>query len=177
MSESAAPAGVKALGLSSKELRRRVAAIQNNESFQTRVGQAFAMRFTDREPSPYVEKQIYDGFPDPADQLLMDQFQNAVWEDRADLADRIKDPRLSEFAWRLIYFERRYLVPDAKIAKLDEWLIDRVLTKDDTVPWTTVEKALHEADDLLEKCTGDEAALLDEVKHYLQNFAEHLSSN
>ena len=177
MPADAAPEGVKALDIAPDEVRRRISAVQNDKEFQARVGQALAMRFADKEPSPYVEEQIYDGFPDAADRVLMEQFHNAVWADRVALAGRIKDLRLSEFAWRLIYFERRNLLPAAKAADLDTWLAQRVLTTDEAVPWKTVGKALRETDDFLANASGDEAVLLQEVKDYLHSVAERLGSS
>ncbi len=174
MPADAAPEATKALAVPPDELSRRVAVIQGDPNFRARVGQAQALRFADEEPSPYVEERIYDGFPDAADQALMEQFHNVDWADRAVLADRIDDPRLSEFTWRLIYFERPDLLPAAKAAELGAWRAERVLADEGAVPWMTIEKALRETDDFLANATGDEAALLGEVKDYLYDLAERL---
>ncbi len=40
----------------------------------------------------------------------------------------------------------------------------------------TIRKALHDADDLLENASGDEAALLGAVKDFLYDLAERLGS-
>ena len=106
----------------------------------------------------------------------MEQFHDVGWADRVDLAERIDDPRVREFAWRLIYFERPDLLPAAKTAELDAWRAERVLTEDEAVPWTTIGKALRETDDFLANATGDEARLLGEVKDYLYDLAERLGS-
>ncbi len=104
----------------------------------------------------------------------MEQFHDADWADRVALADRIDDSRLSEFAWRLIYSERPDLLPAAKAVELGAWRAERVLADEGAVPWMTIEKALRETDDFLVNATGDEAALLGEVKDYLYNLAERL---
>ena len=174
MPADAAPEGTKALAVPPEELRRRVEVIHGDLDFQARVGQAQALRFADEEPSPHVEERIYDGFPNTADQALMEQFHDVDWADRIALADRIDDPRLSEFAWRLIYFERPDLLPAAKSAELGAWHAERVLAKDEAVPWMTIGKALRETDDFLANATGDEADLLGEVKDYLYDLAERL---
>jgi exodeoxyribonuclease-1 len=176
MPADAAPESTKALAVPPDELRRRVEVIQRDPDFQARVGQAQALRFADEEPSPHVEKRIYDGFPNAADQALMEQFHNADWPDRVGFADKIDDPRVSEFAYRLIYFERPDLLPAAKSAALDAWRAERALTEDDTVPWMTIRKALREADDLLKNASGDEATLLGEVKDFLYDLADRLGS-
>ena len=174
MPADAAPEGTKALAVPPDELQRRVEVIQGDPEFQARVGQAQALRFADEEPSPHVEERIYDGFPNATDQSLMEQFHNVDWADRVALADRIEDPRVSEFAYRLIYFERPDLLPAAKSATLNAWRAKRMLAEDDAVPWMTIGKALRETDDFLANAIGDEAALLGEVKDFLYDLAERL---
>ena len=176
MPADAAPEGTKALQIAPDELRRRVEVIQGDPDFKERVGQAQALRFADEEPSPHVEERIYDGFPAATDQALMEQFHSADWTNRVALADRIDDPRVREFAYRLIYFEHPDLLPAAKSAELNVWRAERALTEDEAVPWMTIRKALHEADDLLENASGDEAALLQEVKDFLYDLADRLGS-
>ena len=97
-------------------------------------------RFADEESSSFVEQCIYDGFPNAADQALMVQFHKADWGERATLAARIEDPRIGEFARRLIYFERPDLLPAAQSAELRTWMAERMLTEDEDVPWMTVWK-------------------------------------
>ncbi len=92
------------------------------------------------------------------------------------LADQIEDPRLSEFAYRLIYFERPDLLSAAKSDELRAWCAERALAENENVPWTTVPKALREADDLLANATGDDARLLGEVKDFLYDLADRLSA-
>ena len=171
-----APETVKALSVPVDELRRRVAIIQGDQDFHARVGRAQALRFADEEPSPYSEMRIYDSFPGATDKRLMAQFHDAEWPDRVALAERIEDPRVKEFAYRLIYFERPDLLPAARVVELDAWRAERALSEEDGVPWMTVRKALREADDLLKTTTGDEAALLGEVKDFLFELAQRLGS-
>ncbi len=168
------PEGTKALQIPPDERRRRVEVIQSDPDFQARVGQAQALRFADEEPSPHVEQRIYDGFPNEADQALMEQFHDVDWGERAALATQIEDPRIGEFAHRLIYFERPDKLPDAKSAKLSAWIVERVLTEDESVPWMTVRKALREADDLLKGASDEDAGLLREVKDFLYGLADRL---
>ena len=150
--------------------------IRSDVDFRMRVGQALALRFADKEPSPHVEQRIYDGFPGRQDQALMEQFHRVDWEERATLAGQIEDLRLSEFAYRLIYFERPDLLSAAKSAELKTWCAEHTLTEDENVPWTTVPKALREADDLLADASGDDARLLREVKDFLYDLADRLSA-
>ena len=171
-----APETVRALSIPGDELRRRAAIIQGDQDFHARVGRAQALRFADEEPSPHIEKRLYDGFPGAADQGLMARFHDVDWPDRVALVERIEDPRVKKFAYRLIYFERPDLLPTARVVELNAWRAERVLSEDEGVPWMTVRKALREADDLLETTTGDEAPLLGDVKDFLFELAQRLSS-
>ena len=146
--------------------------IRGDTDFQARVGQALALRFADQEPSPHVEKRIYDGFPSRNDQALMEKFHRVEWTDRAAIAAQIDDTRLSEFAFRLVYFENPQLLPAEKSAELKTWLAERIMTDDDDVPWMTVPKAMRETDEMLTDAKGDEASLLLEVKEYLFELAD-----
>lgn len=176
MPANAAPHSVKALQISPDERLRRVEVIRSDLEFQARVGQALALRFADEEPSPFVEKRIYDGFPSAADCALMEQFHTSDWDERIALADRIEDPRIVEFARRLIYFERPELLPETYAADLRAWTTERILTEEESVPWTTVRKALRETDELLRDARGDELSLLREVKDFLFELADRHAS-
>ncbi len=172
MPADAAPDGTKALQIPPGELLRRVEVIQGDLDFQARVGQAQILRFADKEPPAHVEQRIYDGFPNAADEALMEQFHQANWGERSALASQIEDPRLGEFARRLIYFERPEMLPDTQSAELSAWMANRVLTEDESVPWMTVRKALRETDVLLRNVNGEEAELLSEVRDFLYGRAE-----
>ena len=176
MPADAAPPGTKALRIPPDERRRRVGIIRGDLAFQARIGQAQALRFVNREPSAHVEQRIYDGFPNAADEALMEQFHQAGWADRVALAAQIEDPRISEFARRLIYFESPDLLPSGQAAEVSIWITERVLADDASVPWMTVGKALREADNLLQNASGEEADRLREVKDFLFGLAEKLSS-
>ena len=177
MPADTAPVSVKALQIDPDERQRRVDIIRGDTDFQARVGQALALRFADQEPSPHLEKRIYDGFPSRNDQALMEQFHRVEWTERAAIAAKIDDPRLSEFANRLIYFENPQLLSAEKSAELRTWLVERTMTENEDVPWMTVPKAMRETDDMLADATGDEAELLSEIKDFLCEFDNYFVSN
>ena len=56
--------------------------------------------------SPHVEKQIYDGFFERADEELMDAFHEADWSHRIAIVDRFRDQRLRRIGRQLIHLER-----------------------------------------------------------------------
>ena len=176
MPADVAPDSTRALQIPPGELRRRVEVIQGDTDFQARVGQAQALRFVDKEPPAHVEHRIYDGFPNTADEALMEQFHQADWSERSTLAAQIEDPRLGEFARRLIYFERPEMLSQAHSTELSAWMANRVLTEDESVPWMTVRKALRETDVLLRNASGEEADLLSEVQDFLYGRAETVAA-
>ena len=177
MPADAAPTGTKALQIPQGERRRRVEVIQDDPNFQVRVGRVQALRFAAKDPPAHVEQRIYEGFPNAADVALMKQFHQADWAERSALAAKIEDPRIVEFARRLIYSERPDMLPDAQSAKINAWMADRMLTEDESVPWMTIRKALRETDDLLQGASGEEAHLLNEVKDFLYDRAEQVASS
>ena len=177
MPADAAPDGTAALQIPPDERLRRVEIIQGDPDFQARIGQAQALRFADRDPPAYVEQRIYDGFPNAADQALMEDFHRADWGERSALAAQIEDPRISEFARRLIYFERPETLRPAHSAELGAWMAERVLAEDTSVPWMTVKKALRETDALLQGANGEEAHLLEAVNNFLHARAEQVAAD
>ena len=176
MPADAAPDGTAALQIPPDERRRRVEVIQGAPDFQARVGQAQALRFADRDPPAYVEQRIYDGFPNATDQALMEEFHRADWGERSALAAQIEDPRISEFARRLIYFERPEMLSPAHSAELGAWIAERVLAEDTSVPWMTVKKALRETDALMHGANDEDACLLGEVNGFLYDRVEQIAA-
>jgi exodeoxyribonuclease-1 len=158
--------------ITSDEIERRLAQIRNNREFKERVGYALAGRYDDMEPSPYVEKRIFDGFSSDADMLLMANFQSGNWEEKLVLAKQLDDPRLREMARRQIYFEQPDLLSVAVRQDLDEWVIKRLSTNDPDVPWRTIPTALKEADKLLEATNSDEAAFMMSVRKFILGLVE-----
>ena len=171
MPADAAPDSTKALQIPPGERRRRVEVIQGDPEFQARVGQAQALRVEDKDLPAHVEQRIYDGFPNAADEVRMKQFHQVDWGARPALAAQIEDPRLGEFARRLIYFERPEMLSQEQSSELSAWMANRVLTEDESVPWMTVRKALRETDALLQDARGEAAHLLSEVKDFLHSRA------
>ena len=106
----------------------------------------------------------------------MEQFHQADWGERSTLAAQIEDPRLGEFASRLIHFERPEVLSEAQSAELSAWMANRVLTEDESVPWMTVRKALRETEVLLRNANGEEAELLSDVQEFLYARAEKVAA-
>jgi exodeoxyribonuclease-1 len=162
-----APEGLHNLDLEEVDIERRVRLIGENQEFQARVGEALAGRFAPREPSPYVEAQIYDGFLRWQDNRLLEQFHNARPEARSQFLDQLEDERPRDLGYRLIYAERPEILPSEIRVKLDAWRAERLFMEDAGVPWRTIPQALAEVDDLVAEAGGDSDDLLLEIRTWL----------
>ncbi|MCH9052264.1 MAG: hypothetical protein IIA72_14480 [Proteobacteria bacterium] len=144
--------------------------IRENDDFQARLGKALARRYEGREPSPYVEGKIYDGFASSSDQGLMERYHDLPWDERAELCAHLDDGRFAELGRRLIYLEQPDVLSDAERAQFGHWVAERLLTEED-VPWTTIHKALQEVDDLEKRGTQD-ADRIREIRQFLLALAD-----
>jgi exodeoxyribonuclease I len=156
------------LDLATYEARAHL--IQSNREFQSRLGEALARRFEDKEPSPYVEGQIYDGFPSRGDSNVMERYHQIDWQDRYALCDQIEDERFAELGRRLVYLENPDLVPEVDRARFENWVREQLLSEDD-VPWTTIHKALQETEDML-KQKPEDTEQLNDIKDFLLTLAD-----
>ena len=176
---AAVPASLMSKTLSADELHRRAHLIRDNRVFQSRLNDALAATRATAAPdppSPHLEERIYDAFASASDRALMNQFQQAAWSDRVKLVERIEDSRFSELARRLIHIEQPELLSEAERKRLDAWRASRILATDRTVPWMTVPKAHEEIGRLQKTATVEEAALLKDVKGFLDELsARHQS--
>ena len=141
MPNTAAPDALIEQSLPFEELVRRASMITENIEFQGRVGEALANRYPEKEPSPHVERQIYDGFASSEDQALMQRFHHEPWEDRLRIAMEIDDLRMKRIAQRLIYFERPEALPAKTREALSKEIQARLNAHDDVLPWRTVADA------------------------------------
>ena len=174
MPKDMVPPEVKALSISSEERSRRATVIKGASDFKRRVSEALALHYADREPSPYVEKQIYRGFPSTSDQRIMAEFHQVDWENRVPLIDQIDDTRLSELAWRLVYFEHPELLTSGKVKELRDWHAERVLAEGESVPWTTLNDATKEINTLLPEKPHGTDRLLEDLKAYYYSLGQGL---
>lgn len=146
--------------------RERLARIKAHPTFATTIAKAMAGQYDGKEPNPYIEQQIYSGFPSPADAQLMERFHETPWPERYALSQSLEDARYREFAERIIHAEHPKCIPPERRAALDQWCRSR-LVADGDVPWTTVAKAKKELEEL-KIATGEEhAGLMAEIADYL----------
>jgi exodeoxyribonuclease-1 len=157
------------LPITSDEIARRAAVIARAVEFRARVGEAIAKRYPSKEPSIYVEEQIYDRFPTRTDEFLMERFHKVPWESRAKLVEQMEDSRLRELGYRLIFLERPDVLPAEKQIEMALWQQTRLKALSN-VPWLTVPGALADAETLRNE-NPSEQEMLSELIHWCQGLA------
>ncbi|MBS3927829.1 MAG: hypothetical protein KGZ65_04475 [Sphingomonadales bacterium] len=152
--------------LSESEVVSRVQDVLSDSAFVDRLLAAYEQTKTEYEDSEHVEQQIYNGFPTPPDEVLMERFHVTPWQDRHLLIPQFADQRLSFLAARVIYAEHPNHLPDELRHSVQTHIRSRVHFEDEC-KWGTVSKALAECDDKLSSATGEQARLLERYKAHL----------
>lgn len=161
------PAAVRVRMPGIDDLRRRATWIRNHEGFAQRLIAAMMDAYTAKEPSVYVEEQIYPDFTGDADQAVMAAFHEAPWSGRAALLDRLADTRLKVLGERLLHIEAPEVMPVPNRSRYETDLAKRLMADEGTVPWRTLPQALRETDAHLADSSGAEAMLLEGLRDYL----------
>ena len=156
-------------------LQERATRLKDNDRLCERLIVAFIHTREKREPSIYVEEQIYDDFSSDDDKAVMDRFHALDWPHRIQLLDQISDERMRLLGQQLIYAEAPTLMSEAAHRKHEIAIACRLMTDDETVPWLTYPKAIKEVDNLL-TAAGNGSALLADLRQYLIQQAEEASS-
>jgi len=163
-----------------KILQERMLKIRNNKEFTEKftnllIDMSEEKTFADDQTEKTVEQRIFDGFPDNKDNYLMQDFHAAEWEKRYDIALKIMDSRIQEFAKRVIYNENPDFLPKNELLKRDQEVATKILTMD-KVPWNTIPEAMKEIDDLRESENSFSMDVLQEIDEYVQELEEYHNS-
>ena len=150
------------------ELAARATRLAKDAPLRRRLIEAHEALFVPREPSAFVEEQIYDGFTSNRDQKLLDEFHQSPWQGRGELLERLSDARLRQLGTRLLFIERPELFDDKARVLQKRKLAERLLPKDESVPWLTLRRALEEVDGLLSNAEPSETQHLGEHKAWLE---------
>ena len=137
--------------------RARARALWDHPTFTRQLALALEGRYDDREPSPWVDEQLYSGgFVSNADAAACERWHQLPWALRANFAaQHIRDPRLRSLAIRQVFLSApETLSPDA-CRRGQDWLKHRLATRDE-VPWMTIPKALARCEELV--ATGEPAS-------------------
>ena len=149
-------------------LEARAARLAKDVRLRRRLIAAQEALFAPREPSAFVEEQIYDDFTSNRDHKLLEEFHQSPWEERGELLDGLSDRRLRQLGKRLLFIEHPELFDDKARALQNRRLAERLLPKDEAVPWLTLTKALAEVDELLTSAEPTQTQHLSEHKAWLE---------
>src|SRR5579871_20434 len=138
------------------ELRRRAERIKSDGALSARLIRAFSGTREEKESSPHVEEQIYDGFTSNGDQALLNRFHGLEWQDRPQLLGQLADERLRALGQRLVFVEAPHVMAQSARQDYEIAIARRLMAGDGTVPWLTFPKAIEEADDLLARSNAPE---------------------
>lgn len=171
-----APDDIRAALPDLMELRRRAARIKGDSALSKRLMEAYLQTREPREPSEYVEEQIYDGFASHADNAIMERFHSLDWPQRTALINQLSDERLRSLGQRLIYVEAPDVMGETARHDYDKAIARRLMADDETLPWLTYPKALADIDELIANADGAEASLLAGHRDYLRERAAWAAS-
>lgn len=132
-----------------KALEQRAELLQAGTEARERLISAFESSKPEYPESPHVEKQIYNGFFEQADQKLMDEFHEVEWSKRHAIVEKFQDPRLRTIGKQLIHLERPDLLDASVRREHDLAVVNRLLGRHSDVPWLTLPKALEEIKEIL----------------------------
>ena len=170
-----APEDIRNALPSLEELKQRAARIKGDSDLSARLMEIFLQTREPREPSPYVEEQIYGGFPEDEDRSLMDRFHDLDWSQRPALVEKISDERIRLLGQRLICMEAPDTMPKSTHTEHDVDIARRLMSAE-KVPWLTLPQALQEVNKLLAAAEGSEKTMLHGLGDYLTRRAEKASA-
>ena len=153
------------LKVGEKEILRRGRLLQASPELRHRLLKAYVETGETYEESPWLEGQIYRGFPNRSDEALMREFQGASWLRRVDISDQLADDRFRKIAKRIIFNERPEVLDDGTRKAFSKGVAQRWLSSE-KVPWLTIEAALSEIEERREAAPFDEAVLLDSLEAF-----------
>ena len=159
-----------------EELESRSAHVRQNRGLRQRLVAAVVEDGEGREPTVYVEKQIYNGFTGREDHALMRSFHETNWSSRAALLGNLADTRLRVLGERLVFTEAPEVMPSEDLTGYQADMARLLLADEGTVPWLTLPKAIRKTDELLAESEGGEATLLKDLRTYLVLRAEEARS-
>ena len=136
---------------------KKCAFLQTSTEFQMIVSDALDKRFEPSDVSELeVEEKIYSGFFESTDRHLLDQFQEATWQDRAELIKSFKDDRLRQLGQRLLAFYAPELLSNDQKSRFTEFLQSRWKAIGKDVKWNTIDKVASDLSEIDSEFNSEE---------------------
>jgi exodeoxyribonuclease-1 len=150
------------------EILRRAHLLQETPELRLRLLKAYVETREAYEESPWLEEQIYRGFPGARDSALMREFHRTSWPGRVEIADQFEDGRYRRIARRIVFDHRPDLFDDETRRAFSAAIARRWLSED-KVRWMTIERARREIDERRESSSYAEALLLEGMEVYFRD--------
>ena len=155
------------------ELERRAAYVRENGLFRDHLVSVFESLEDVREPSPYVEEQIYDSFACAGDEELMEEFHRSPWEERLELLHGLQDTRIQLLGKQLFYFERPDFLDEETRVEIESVLSERVMLSEGDSRWLTLPGAIDQLDNLITEADDGDREFLMAHRVYLSHRMEN----
>ena len=139
----------------------RAKRLEEIAGFKQRVLALYFEAGEDFEESPFVERQIYSGFPSRGDERLMSEFHKLPWNKRWDMVQSLEDARFREMGERLIFFNAPESMPVQRRQHWENYLEERLASTSPETEWLTLPKAIVQTNQMLEKYEGSEREILE----------------
>ncbi|MDC3272641.1 hypothetical protein OAU72_03970, partial [Hyphomicrobiales bacterium] len=143
-----------------KILMERSSKIKSNPEFINKIisiltDQSDNNNLEDSQIDILAEESIYSGgFASYADKQNMEEFYNAKWEERLNLANNFSQERYVYFAKKIIYEENPSLLPKEDYNLIHRAIAKKILSTNDE-KWNTIPKTYNELDNLRVKYEND----------------------
>lgn len=147
------------------EIMRRAQLLQGSPELRHRLLRAYVETREVYEQSPWLEEQIYRGFPGSRDAVLMRDFHRGSWPGRVEIAGQFQDDRYRKIAMRIVFSHRPDLLGQETQEAFSEAIARRWLTEG-KARWLTIEKALAEIEERREGCSYEEAVVLEGLEAF-----------
>jgi exodeoxyribonuclease-1 len=146
----------------------RARALWDHPTFTRQLALALERRYADRDPSPYVDEQLYSGgFISNADAAACERWHQLPWDLRANFAaQHIQDPRLRSLAIRQVFLHAPETLSPEAWRRGRDWQRHRLATTDE-VPWLTIPKALARCEELAATVEPASRSALEAIRAWL----------
>ena len=156
--------------------RDRARTLWDHPTFCRQLALAMQDQYADREPSPWVDAQLYSGgFVSDSDAGACARWHELPWELRSTFAaQHIHDPRLRSLAMRQVFLNAPEVLAPEAWRRGQDWLRHRLTTQEE-VPWTTILKALARCDELAVTADPASRPAIEQIRAWLLQRREALA--
>ena len=165
------------VSLDKAKLLARAKLVKNNKEFCQKVSlilQEIAEEKTETSDQSDLtpEESIYHKFVDGKENIKMEKWHQASWEDKLVLLDQFQDERLVDFGKKIIYQEAPEVLPKTMFKEIQRGIAKRILSTNKE-KWTTCSDFYAECDHFREKYSNEnneeKLKFLDEINTFVEN--------